>query len=287
MNGRDHHRIGPTAHYTAHVWKRLGLPYADLFATPKGAVLYWSFFVAGEWITRVSPRVPSMQDYLEYRHRLVDAVVCSAKPDVLVEVGAGFSPRALQWALDHGVRAVEIDLPHIAAAKRAALEDAPNEVRSILDHGLVVVPADVLDQGFASALADLVRGAQRPVVVAEGLVSYFDPADRRRLFEGVARGLAASEGGTFVADLHTKGAQATFRGPTKVLRLAITAITGRRRALEPFEDAAAIDRALRDAGFDEAREVLPAEHLHTQPRLARLRSPAHVWVATVSGAARA
>ena len=57
MAAQDSHKIGLTAHYTGYVWQRLDLPYAELFATPTGAVLYWGFFGLGEWTTRVLPGV--------------------------------------------------------------------------------------------------------------------------------------------------------------------------------------------------------------------------------------
>ena len=65
-------RIAPTAHYTAYIWHRLGLPYAELFVTPEGRRLFWTFRLAGEWIAAASPSLPSMVQYLELRHRVID-----------------------------------------------------------------------------------------------------------------------------------------------------------------------------------------------------------------------
>jgi hypothetical protein len=47
MSG-EHERIGPTAHYTADVWRVAGFERAELFSTWQGAALYWGFFAAGE-----------------------------------------------------------------------------------------------------------------------------------------------------------------------------------------------------------------------------------------------
>lgn len=118
-------RIGPTAHYTAYVWRRLGLPHAEHLATRQGAVLYWGFFALGEWATRLSPSVPSMREFLEYRHRLIDAVVDEWRPGCVVELGAGLTPRAVRWAADRGVPGIELDLPAMARAKQLGSRGCP------------------------------------------------------------------------------------------------------------------------------------------------------------------
>jgi O-methyltransferase involved in polyketide biosynthesis len=278
---QDSHKIGLTAHYTGYVWKRLGLPYAELFATPTGAALYWGFFGLGEWTTRLLPGVPSMRTYLAYRHLLMDAVVDELAPGCIVELGAGLSQRASAWVLDHGICGVEIDLPEMIAAKRAAIDRAPAELRDRLLAGLRLVEDDVLSDGFAARLAALVAGAARPVVVAEGLVSYFDGAGRRRLFAAIGEALAGS-GGAFVCDLHTRVNQARVGRSAAALRLAIGALTRRRRALDPFADENELRAALVDAGFTTITIATPEAHAPQQPALRSLHSPALIVVARAS-----
>jgi O-methyltransferase involved in polyketide biosynthesis len=274
MRDATHARIGPTAHYTAYVWKQLGLPHADLFATRTGAALYWGFFAAGEWTTRLSRRVPSMRQYLEYRHRLIEAVAHEFATDCLVEIGAGLTRRGITWALDRGIRSVEIDLPHMAEAKRSAL------ARSGLEQGLLeVVEGDVLDANFGAQLHELLRGADRPLVVAEGLLSYFDKPGRSAVFRAVAEGLGGSDG-AFVCDLHSADAQAEFGGAASVLRLAIQAVTRRKRALDPYATRDELIEAVRDGGFLHVDIADPARYVATEPRLARVRSPAQVVLAS-------
>ncbi|MFO0635640.1 MAG: class I SAM-dependent methyltransferase [Nannocystaceae bacterium] len=277
----DAERIGPTAHYTAYVWHRLGLPYARHLATRQGAVLYWGFFALGEWTTRVVPGVPTMRGYLAYRHLLIDALVESLGPDRLVELGAGLTPRTLQWALDRGVAAVDIDLAPMIAVKRAALERLPSPLRDRAAATLTLVAADVLAPDFERTLAEQLADARTPVVVAEGLASYFDLPARVQLFATVAAALRRRGGGHFVVDLHTADAQAHVGGATTVLRQAIRMLTRRRHALDPFPDQAALRAALLQAGFADARRLQPQDWVARAPALARLRSPAHVvhaWV---------
>jgi O-methyltransferase involved in polyketide biosynthesis len=281
MAGAGAQRIGPTAHYTAYVWKRLALPHAEHFATPTGAVLYWGFFALGEWTTRLASGVPSMRDYLEHRHRLIDSVVEVAAPDLVVEIGAGLTRRAVTWAADRGVRAVELDLPAMAAVKRAALARMPAAVRHRLAHRHAVIDADVLAPDFGAVLGDAIGEARRPVVIAEGLLSYFDLPDRCRVLAGVAEALRSRQGGALVCDLHTATAQAQVGSAAIVLRSAIRALTRRRHALDPFADEAALFHAFSQAGFGRAVHETPDLHASRDSRIAATRSPALIIRATV------
>jgi len=277
-----HGKIGPTAHYTAYVWHRLGLPHAAHFKTGTGRVLYWGFFAMGEWATRLSSAVPSMRDYLEYRHRLIDAVLAVEEPDRVIEVGAGLSPRAVAWVLDHGVPAVELDLPAMAAAKRERIAQLPAAARQRLEGRHTVLDVDALAPGFPDRLAEVVGGARRPVVIAEGVMSYFDDQRRQQLITGIAEGLRRAGGGLYVCDTHTRTAQARVGKATTVLKTAIRALTRQRRALSAYPDQTALFRAFRTAGFDAAAIVDAADHVEAQPRLRVLSSPALVVTGRVT-----
>jgi hypothetical protein len=139
----------------------------------------------------------------------------------------------------------------------------------------------VLAPGFPAHLARLLHGHPRPVIVAEGLLSYFDLAARVRVLAGVAAALREVGGGCLVCDLHTAAAQARVGWATHVLRLSIRGLTRRRRALDPFADLPALHQALAAAGFDHGHEERPEDHVEAEPALARLRSPAHVILARV------
>ena len=275
---RDHERIGPTAHYTAYVWRRAGFERAELFSTWQGAALYWGFFVAGEWATRLSPSTPSMRVYLEYRHRLIGAVVAEHRPDVVVELGAGLTPRAVAFALAHDIRSLEYDLPDMVARKRAALARAPDEIRRALVGRHRVEAANVVEPGFADTLREALADAKRPVVIAEGLLSYLAAVDRARLYASVARALGPE--GLFVCDLHTRGGQASVGAAATVLRTAIRAVTRRKKALDPYADEADVRTVMERAGLADVTFVDPRAYEDVQPRLRRLHSPTHVVTAT-------
>ncbi|MGH1339946.1 MAG: class I SAM-dependent methyltransferase [Nannocystales bacterium] len=276
MSG-GHDRIGPTAHYTAYVWRVAGFERAELFSTWQGAALYWGFFAAGEWTSRLSASTPSMRVYLEYRHRLIDAVVKQHRPDVVVELGSGLTRRAVSWVLDDGIRGLEFDLPDMAARKRAAVSSAPAQVRRALEGRHRVEAANVVEPGFAKTLLDALHDAKRPVVVAEGLLSYLAGHERAQLYASVAGALGPD--GLFVSDLHTRAGQASVGTAASVLRTAIRAVTRRRNALDPYEDEADVRRVMESAGLARVSFVDPREHYAAQPQLRRLHSPTHVVTA--------
>ncbi|MBV1857277.1 MAG: class I SAM-dependent methyltransferase [Nannocystaceae bacterium] len=272
-----HERIGPTAHYTAYVWRAAGFERAELFSTWQGAALYWGFFVAGEWATRLSSSTPSMRVYLEYRHRLIDALVRRHRPDVVVELGAGLTRRAVSWALGGSVRGLEYDLPDMVARKRAALARAPDEVRRALAGRHRVEAANLVEPAFAHTLRDALCGAERPVVVAEGLLSYLAAPERAQLYASVAGALGPQ--GLFVCDLHTRAGQASVGAAASILRTAIRTLTRRRAALDSYADEADVCRVMGEAGLAEVSFADPAAHYAAEPKLGKLHSPTHVVTA--------
>ncbi len=264
-------RIGPTAHYTAYVWHRLGLPYADLFATATGARLFWAFRLTLEWPALVIPRVPALVDWLETRHRTIDAELGRLSPDAVVEVAAGLSRRGVTWAADHGVRYAEVDLPHMVGKKRALLEArARPDTMQKLRGAWHIAPDDVLSDGVAGRLADELEGAARPVVVAEGLLGYFDVPDRVRILAAAREALAAAGGGAFLCDLRTRRGFDGMPAAARVLRLATGVVTRGRGVRGELEDDDAVRGLFASAGFDSAEPVPPATSSGT-------RHPGAIW----------
>ena len=272
MDRRDRN-IGPTAHYTAYVWHRLGLPYADLFHTPRGAALFWGFRGAGEWVAAVLPRLPSMVQYLELRHRLIDLELERIGPDRVVELGAGLSRRGVTLAADRGIRVTEVDLPHMVAAKQARLAKAPKALRRALEGRFEVVSRDLTDHDFADWLSSELSGAARPVVISEGVLGYFAPSDRSALARAIARALGNAGGGSFLCDLRSgEGGRAVAAAAT-VVRAGIRVATRGRGARADFESLDAVSDFFSEAGFSSATALSPA----ALPHLSRLRSPSRVW----------
>lgn len=248
----DAAKIAPTAHYTAYAWHVLGLPYAEHFATPLGRRLFQAYGLL-ELPGKLRGRPSKLLRTLHNRHALIDAELERLRPDVVVELGAGLSRRGLTFALEHGVRYVELDLPHVAAFKRQLLaERVPAAVRTRAGDRLRVLDADILSPGFGALLAGHLMGAARPVVVAEGVVGYFEAPQRHALLSSI-RG-ALPETGALLTDLRVKDGQAVS---TRVLRLGILVATRGRGAAPSFANREEVRAMLHGAGFTDVEE-LPA-----------------------------
>ncbi|MFO0695377.1 MAG: class I SAM-dependent methyltransferase [Polyangiales bacterium] len=271
MSSRRDERIAPTGHYTAYVWKRKGYPFAELFATKEGAVLFHAYRALVESISPRPANVPRLEDMLEYRHLLLDRAADLLRPTLIVELGAGLSRRGVTFA-SRGVPYLEIDLPGMVAAKGRRIEAAPPGVRSLLESSYRLVAHDLLAPDFPAFLTDALRGQERAVVIAEGVLGYFPVPERRLLASTVARALGAAEEGHFLFDLrdqaHAKAAASTVR----TLKWASSLVTRGRGLREDFEDSDAIRAFLREAGFDAMDTVEPAP-----PHLRRFAMPNRVW----------
>ncbi len=280
---RGHHKIGPTAHVTAYAWYQLGLPYGDLFTTREGATMYWAFRGATEAGIRWF-KFPSLLEFLEFRHRMIEAQLDLLEPDRIVELGAGLSRRGITWVLDRGVRYTEVDLPHMTAAKRGMLERGPGRVlRALRDGELELRSTDIFAPGFSAELGELLAGAKRPVVISEGMIDYFELRERETLLESIAKALRSTGvGGHYLTDTHRADRERNFGPGPAVVRTAIKLATKGQGPAEPFRNLEQVERTFALAGFDEARELRPKELAEREPRLKRIKSPTSVYLAKVN-----
>ncbi|MFV8749705.1 class I SAM-dependent methyltransferase [Nannocystaceae bacterium ST9] len=278
----DYARIGPTAHVTAYAWHRLGMPYGELFTTREGARMYWAFRGTVEWTTHWLS-LPSLLDFLEFRHRLMEAQLERLAPDRVIELGAGLSRRGITWVLDRNIPYVEIDLPHMSAAKRAMLERGPGRVRRALERSdLELRSTDIFAPGFADELAALLAGAERPVIISEGMLPYFPQADAEKLLRNIVAGLrSVGVTGHYLTDVQRADRERKFGPAPQVLRQAINLVTRGQGADRPFRDLEHVDRFFALAGFDAGEELRPRDFYEREPRLRDLRSPTSIWLARV------
>ncbi len=279
MSQRDA-RIAPTAHYTADAWARLGLPHAEVFQTATGVMLHWALRASGEWVLGLDERWPSLERYLMLRHLSIERQLTRLEPDLVVELGAGLSRRGLTWAADYGVRYVEVDLPSMIALKRALLRRrAAPELRARAHGRLLFEPMDVLGPSFPSCLGALLHASARPVVIAEGLLGYFELPERARVAAGVAAALRGAGGGSFLTDLRVADADLAQRAAARALRGAIRLVTRGRGAGPDYPCLAAAEALFLGQGFTHA-EPLPTQLV---PEV-RAAAPLRVWHARVQRA---
>lgn len=276
----DDSRIAPTAYYTAYAFKRLGLTNAELFATARGAALYWGIRFSAEWVVARLTGAPLIVENLEVRHRTIDYLLEHSKADRVVELGAGLSRRGITFAEKYRIPYIEFDLPDMVAAKRAMLKRAPRMRFERSTHeGLELRTADVLAPDFSDHLRAALANASRPVVIAEGLLIYFQPRDRQRLATTVASVLRTLGGGRWFCELRVTERIAGGSAGLGVLKWGTHLVTRGRGMGPPLEHDTDVEQLFLTAGFCCAHPVCPDE----VPGLTGRKTLSSVWCAEVRG----
>lgn len=236
--------IGPTAHYTGHVWARNGLSHPELDTTG-GRVLHAATTAALLPLRLLGG--PSIDAFLLARHRAIDARLEAAIEDgrvgQVLEIAAGLSPRGWRFTQRHPeLHYVEADLPDMAARKCAALE------RIGRPPGHRVVELDALAAGGHRSLAAVADAELDPAlgtaVITEGLLNYLPRdavEDLWRRIAGVAQ-LYLSD--LFVSEDRPRVIGRAFSG-------ALAAFVRGGVSLH-YSDANEVRAALRAAGFSGA-----------------------------------
>lgn len=187
---------------------------------------------AHEWGFTFTPEqfVANLAVELEARHKALSAAVAAATdefrdPPVIVELGAGLSPRRLEFK-SHSY--VEIDLPPVIAIKQAVYTSIGHKFDA-----RELVEADFADaDGLESALQIVrdLQGDRQIVVVSEGLFWYLSRADVDQLVRAMGRLL--SNGGIWVtADCPPVGPPPVPTGYKSVI-----AKSSNKKMDQPFSD---------------------------------------------------
>lgn len=246
------HTISPTAHYTGYVWARheLGDP---ALATREGQAMHGLGRLVLTPVELLGG--PTLEHFLLARHRilnhLLDAEIASGSVGQVVELACGMSPRGLDMVRRHPqLTYVEVDLPVMAARKRAALARIGTDASR---HR--VEAADVLTDGLA-AVFDRLDDAKGVAVVTEGLLNYFPTEQVVRLWSRLAEELRSFPHGIYLSDLHV----ASHAGVPDRLFATVLGVAVRGRVHFHFVDDAAAEDALRTSGFGTSRLHAPAEY---------------------------
>jgi O-methyltransferase involved in polyketide biosynthesis len=211
-------KVSPTAFATGYLWYRHGLSHEGLIA-PEGARLDRKFRLLMRLVKLVSGL--SIEALMLARHKGIDALLTrhieSGRVSQVIELAAGLSPRGWRFAKKYAGRItyVETDLPHMAAMKRAMLDDAGLAT----PHHRVVPLNALLDRGPTS-LHDVAQGLDPKaglVIITEGLMSYLDPRAASGVWRRVARTLRGFPAGAYLSDSYVHSDRygiggAVFRG---------------------------------------------------------------------------
>jgi O-methyltransferase involved in polyketide biosynthesis len=243
---RESHRIAPTAHFTAQAWVREGFPNAGYFDTRTGRLLFGALHGAAGRLRRILPSLSWHEQFLYIRHHAYEARLEALAPDYVLEVGAGLSPRGLTLAgRSPNLVYVEVDLPHMVAAKRACLR------RASLPKGYHLQAGDILSPGFPESLPRVPEGA-RVVVVTEGLTDYLTMEQKRVAWSNLASVLKKAGGGAYLFDVYTKRALERYPLSTGFALEALSLLIGARMDERLFESPGHARELVQDVGFDSA-----------------------------------
>src|SRR3954470_24127171 len=193
--------IGPTAHYTAHVWARNDLSHPEL-DTDQGKALYLAAALPQLPLHLLGQ--PTIEDVLLARHIIIDALleeaIAEGRVCQVLEVACGMSPRGWRFTERHAdLVYVEADLPDMAAVKRRALERIGRPAR----HRVAELDA-LAETGPQSleAVAASLDPAVGLAIITEGLLSYLPRAAVLQLWQNFATTLRGFSDGLYLADLH-------------------------------------------------------------------------------------
>ncbi|NDJ59847.1 MAG: methyltransferase domain-containing protein [Chloroflexi bacterium] len=161
------------------------------------------------------------------------------QPATVVEVAAGFSPRSIEFAQAHShVTVIEVDLPDVVEEKQKRLQRAR----------MIEIPANLswlsADLGV-TPLAAVLEGRQVDVIVAEGLLAYFEPSESIRIARQFRDSL--KPGGVFITDLPRRQgildaqSQSGMRMFSRQAGSFLTIADGEEGAQQLFSEAGYVD----------------------------------------------
>jgi O-methyltransferase involved in polyketide biosynthesis len=183
---------------------------------------------------------------------LIDRIVASSGASVVIELAAGLSRRGAAISADSSIQYLEFDLPNVTARKRSLLLRSPEGRAVAARANYEIHEADVLGDRWE----EFVPNAGPRMIVAEGLLMYFRPNQRRELFVRAAACLRCT-GGAFVFDLVPPNEQPKPGTVGRVLGWMMRRFTGGVGFEETEVTRESILADLKEAGFDSVEALEP------------------------------
>lgn len=242
---RGNPRIAPTAHFTAQAWVREQFPNSHYFDTLTGRFLFGGTRVAlGVARPLAPPPLRFHHQYLFIRHHVFEQRLRELAPDYVLEIGAGLSPRGLSFCQSNPeLTYVELDLPHMVAAKRRYLGGAP------LPSNYHLGSVDLLADSFATDVPVTPSPGARIVAITEGVIDYLDMDEKRLALGNIAQFLSVHGGGHYLLELHPRELYADWERGARFLLGLLGLLVGRSFRDRLFGDTAEALAFLRACGF--------------------------------------
>lgn len=264
-------RISPTAHYTGHVWVRKGLANPAL-DTPLGRAMHLAWRPING-LVRPLVGGATLEQYLLDRHLMLDMLLTRAIEEngatQVLEVASGLSPRGSTFASKYpDITYLEADLAPMAVRKQALLDRMGLGLAGAKggsNHRVVTL--DLLQRGSRQSLMAVIEEHLDPdrttVIIAEGLLSYFDRPTLMSLWPRIREALDVFPRGLFLANMELEseaGAWSLVRAFVAALGFAVSA-----PAHLCFKDEAEAREVLREARFDYVELHRPKDLLQSSP----------------------
>ncbi len=193
--------ISQSAYLHVHLRALCDIPFAAEIADHVGAKAASERLVGSEHLAEARCNLGA---WTEQRYLALSK--CALPYRQIVELGAGFSPRGIDFA-QRGVRYLETDLADIVAAKKATVEwvaaRTPGAGPVLPVPEFCAVDARDLDGLFAFRSGYFDR--QKLAIINEGLLVYLAREDKQNLARGIHRYLSGRLGGGvwIMADVNT------------------------------------------------------------------------------------
>ena len=250
--------ISFTALFTGHVWYENGMS-TRFFTSPRARLLY----KAAQPVERASQRLlgVTIHDILLQRHHIIDHridwLIKHEGVSQILEIACGYSPRGYKLSRKYpGLKYVEADLPHMAARKRALLQQHGGFGP---DHQ--VVGCDVFDTGKPHGLDYVMNNVLDPsrptLIITEGLVNYFRLSDISQVWRRLAQLGRTIPKAWYITDLVPKLKQPW--APLINAGTGMLALATRAHVNLHFRGSAQIEQGLRDCGFSKVVVFKPEQ----------------------------
>lgn len=247
-----HGDLSVTALYTAGTWAWASFPGASLYHTLATHRVFRGVNAVMALAGLLAGRRSTLRMDLVHRHAVLDALVRREDPRQVLELAAGLSPRGAAFTEGDGRTWVEVDLPAVVSYKHALLDQTPEGQAVLARPNLRRVAADVT----TTPLQDILPAEGPVVVLAEGLLVYFDAATQQALWASVAAYLA-THGGVLAFDFvpAVERPQAGWVG--RALSGLMARFTGGAGFVEDPRTRHDIVAELQAAGFEDVEVVEP------------------------------
>ena len=178
--------LSVTALYTAHTWAWAKFDCAELFASDQTRAVFNVTNGALALMRLFRWGLPRLPEGLAQRHLLIDQLAQEHQPDVVLELAAGLSSRALRLSKSSTrshKRYLEVDLAHVIEFKRSRYQEHQLNTSPLELHSLDLRTLD------RSKLETWLAHTTQPLIIAEGIMMYLSADEAERLITVIAAAL--------------------------------------------------------------------------------------------------